>query len=146
MIADTASAASRPLDEQRAIADFLDRETARIDTLIEEQQRLIEHAARNARGDHATDHVRRARCRRNWTALRRVHRTVAADCASWLGVVDATYRDGSVHAHSDRSTTKADTLRPTPNVEIDRRALASTAAMLVIDELERRHDEADGCL
>lgn len=28
--------------EQRAIADYLDRETARIDTLIEEQQRLIE--------------------------------------------------------------------------------------------------------
>ncbi len=31
-----------PFDEQRAIADFLDRETTRIDTLIEEQQRLIE--------------------------------------------------------------------------------------------------------
>jgi type I restriction enzyme S subunit len=31
-----------PLQEQRAIADYLDRETARIDTLIEEQQRLIE--------------------------------------------------------------------------------------------------------
>jgi type I restriction enzyme S subunit len=31
-----------PLVEQRAIANFLDRETARIDTLIEEQQRLIE--------------------------------------------------------------------------------------------------------
>ena len=31
-----------PLDEQRAITDYLDRETARIDTLIEEQQRLIE--------------------------------------------------------------------------------------------------------
>ncbi|MEV7549175.1 restriction endonuclease subunit S [Amycolatopsis sp. NPDC089917] len=30
-----------PLDEQRAIATYLDRETARIDTLIEEQQRLI---------------------------------------------------------------------------------------------------------
>jgi len=30
------------LDEQRAIADYLDRETARIDTLIEEQRRLIE--------------------------------------------------------------------------------------------------------
>jgi len=28
--------------EQRAIADYLDRETARIDTLIEEQQRLME--------------------------------------------------------------------------------------------------------
>jgi type I restriction enzyme S subunit len=31
-----------PLEEQRAIADYLDHETARIDTLIEEQQRLIE--------------------------------------------------------------------------------------------------------
>lgn len=31
-----------PLEEQRAITDYLDRETARIDTLIEEQQRLIE--------------------------------------------------------------------------------------------------------
>ncbi|MDP9848122.1 restriction endonuclease subunit S [Streptosporangium lutulentum] len=31
-----------PLEEQRAIADYLDREIARIDTLIEEQQRLIE--------------------------------------------------------------------------------------------------------
>jgi len=30
-----------PLDEQGAIADYLDRETARVDTLIEEQQRLI---------------------------------------------------------------------------------------------------------
>lgn len=31
-----------PADEQDAIADFLDRETARIDTLIEEQRRLTE--------------------------------------------------------------------------------------------------------
>lgn len=31
-----------PLDVQRAIADFLDRETARIDTLVAEQQRLID--------------------------------------------------------------------------------------------------------
>lgn len=31
-----------PLEVQRAIGDYLDRETARIDTLIEEQQRLIE--------------------------------------------------------------------------------------------------------
>jgi type I restriction enzyme S subunit len=31
-----------PLEEQRAIADYLDRETARIDTLIGEQQRLID--------------------------------------------------------------------------------------------------------
>jgi len=32
----------KPLDEQHAIADFLDHETAQIDTLIEEQRRLIE--------------------------------------------------------------------------------------------------------
>lgn len=31
-----------PVDEQRAIADFLDRETAWIDTLIDEQQRLLD--------------------------------------------------------------------------------------------------------
>lgn len=31
-----------PQSEQRAIADYLDRETARIDTLIDEQQRLID--------------------------------------------------------------------------------------------------------
>ncbi|MEV5409187.1 restriction endonuclease subunit S [Thermopolyspora sp. NPDC052614] len=31
-----------PIEEQCAIADYLDRETARIDTLIEEQQRLID--------------------------------------------------------------------------------------------------------
>ncbi|NKT03101.1 hypothetical protein GS508_22660 [Rhodococcus hoagii] len=39
-----------PLPEQQAIANYLDRETARIDTLIEEQQRLIEtlHERRNA--------------------------------------------------------------------------------------------------
>jgi type I restriction enzyme S subunit len=39
-----------PLEEQRAIADYLDRETARVDTLIDEQQRLIEmlHERRKA--------------------------------------------------------------------------------------------------
>lgn len=31
-----------PPDEQRAIADYLDRETARIDTLIDEQRRMVE--------------------------------------------------------------------------------------------------------
>lgn len=31
-----------PIEEQRVIADYLDRETARIDTLIEDQQRLVE--------------------------------------------------------------------------------------------------------
>ncbi len=31
-----------PLDEQRAIADFLDRETEKIDALVAKKQRLIE--------------------------------------------------------------------------------------------------------
>lgn len=45
-----------PLEEQRAIADYLDRETARIDTLIEEQQRLIEMLRQRRRAviEHAT--------------------------------------------------------------------------------------------
>lgn len=44
-----------PSVEQRAIADFLDRETARIDTLIAEQQRLIEllRERREAQIEHA---------------------------------------------------------------------------------------------
>jgi len=52
-----------PLEEQHAIADYLDRETARIDTLIEEQQRLIEmlrerrHALRVHVALHGTTQV-----------------------------------------------------------------------------------------
>ncbi len=44
-----------PLNEQRAIGDYLDLETARIDTLIEEQQRLIEmlRERRQAQVDYA---------------------------------------------------------------------------------------------
>ncbi|NLG47328.1 restriction endonuclease subunit S, partial [Gordonia sp. (in: high G+C Gram-positive bacteria)] len=47
------------LEEQRTIADFLDRETARIDTLIEEQQRLIALLALRRRAvlDEATTAV-----------------------------------------------------------------------------------------
>lgn len=50
-----AALALPPIDEQRAIADYLDRETARIDTLIEEQQRLIETLRErwHAQVDHA---------------------------------------------------------------------------------------------
>ena len=48
-----------PLEEQRAIADYLDRETARIDTLIEEQQRLIE-MLRERRAAAIVDAARRA--------------------------------------------------------------------------------------
>lgn len=54
-----------PIEEQRTIADYLDRETARIDTLIEEQQRLIEmlrerRVAAIATGlDSTADHMTR---------------------------------------------------------------------------------------
>lgn len=46
-----------PAEEQRSIVDYLDRETDRIDTLIEEQQRLIEllHERRHALVDRAFD-------------------------------------------------------------------------------------------
>jgi type I restriction enzyme S subunit len=40
-----AAIAMPPINEQRALADFLDRETAQIDTLIDEQRRLIEMLA-----------------------------------------------------------------------------------------------------
>ncbi|MEU1370703.1 restriction endonuclease subunit S [Streptomyces sp. NPDC005803] len=44
-----------PLDEQRAIVDYLDRETCQIDTLIAEQKRLVEmlKERRQAMIDHA---------------------------------------------------------------------------------------------
>jgi type I restriction enzyme S subunit len=47
--------ASPPFDEQRAIAAFLDRETARIDTLMEKKRRQIEllQEKRNALISHA---------------------------------------------------------------------------------------------
>lgn len=47
-----------PIEEQRAIADYLDRETERVDTLIEEQQRLIE-MLRERRGSAISNAVAR---------------------------------------------------------------------------------------
>ncbi len=41
-IANATSTAVRPIPEQRAIAAFLDRETARIDALVAKKERLIE--------------------------------------------------------------------------------------------------------
>lgn len=65
-----------PLDEQCAIADYLDRETALIDTLIEEQQRLIvmQQERRAAVISHATLDVTDVR-----VPLRRVVDVI--DCA-----------------------------------------------------------------
>jgi type I restriction enzyme S subunit len=59
-------------DEQRIIADYLDRETASIDTLIEEQQRLIEmlRERRTAVIAHATSQGTNVEFRRVIAALR----------------------------------------------------------------------------
>lgn len=64
-----------PLGEQHAIADYLDRETARIDTLIEEQQRLIDllrerrtAVARHAVTSGLSDQVERQTSQVPWLA------------------------------------------------------------------------------
>ncbi|WP_052915015.1 restriction endonuclease subunit S [Protofrankia coriariae] len=60
-----------PLEEQRAIADYLDRETARIDTLIKEQQRLIE-MLRERRDSTWAAHVETAKHHGQLVSVRRV--------------------------------------------------------------------------
>ncbi|MEV4539809.1 restriction endonuclease subunit S [Asanoa sp. NPDC049518] len=65
-----------PIEEQRAIADYLDRETAQIDTLIEEQRRLIE-MLRDRRADLISHTVLDATSER--TRLRRLVDVI--DCA-----------------------------------------------------------------
>jgi len=88
-----------PPGEQRAIADFLDRETAQIDTLIEEQRRLIEllrerRAAIRDRQFAGTDGKR-------LTTVRRVLAPLNRPAVKGLGVITA-YRDGVVTLRSNR--------------------------------------------
>lgn len=85
--------------EQRAIADYLDRETARIDTLIEEQQRLVEML--RERQAAIRDVHFYARYGKRETTLRRVLRRLARPAVSGLGVVTA-YRDGAVTLRSNK--------------------------------------------
>jgi type I restriction enzyme S subunit len=87
------------LSEQCAIADYLDRETARIDTLIEEQQRLIDllHERREAEVDEALRSPSEAR----HTIVKRVLQPLARPAVSGLGVVTA-FRDGIVTLRSNR--------------------------------------------
>lgn len=69
-----------PLAEQHAIADFLDRETARIDTLIEEQQRLIELLRERRQG--AIDEVFRPLSRES-IRLRRIVNFLTSGSCGW---------------------------------------------------------------
>ncbi|WP_047224075.1 restriction endonuclease subunit S [Protofrankia coriariae] len=68
--------------EQRAIANYLDRETVRIDTLIEEQRRLIEmlRERRTAVIAHATSKGTEVEFRRVITALRQGW---SPNCENW---------------------------------------------------------------
>lgn len=88
-----------PLDEQVAITDYLDRETARIDTLIDEQQRLIEML--RERRTAISDRHFYGREGKQETTLRRVLRPLARPAVPGLGVVTA-YRDGTVTLRSKR--------------------------------------------
>ncbi|MER6007418.1 restriction endonuclease subunit S [Nonomuraea angiospora] len=88
-----------PLEEQHAIAHYLDRETARIDTLIEEQQRLLVllQERREAEADSLLGSPSQAR----HTTVKRVLRALSRPAVSGLGVVTA-YRDGVVTLRSNR--------------------------------------------
>ncbi|ARE38051.1 MULTISPECIES: restriction endonuclease subunit S [Rhodococcus] len=88
-----------PRSEQRAIADYLDRETARIDTLIEEQQRLIDllHERRDAEADALLGSPVQAR----HTTVKRALRPLQRPAVGGLGVVTA-FRDGVVTLRSNR--------------------------------------------
>lgn len=88
-----------PVDEQRAIAEYLDHETAQIDELIAEQRRLVEllHERLDA---VAAEHFVSADGKRS-TTVRRVLRPLARPAAPGLGVITA-YRDGVVTLRSNR--------------------------------------------
>lgn len=88
-----------PLREQRAIADHLDGETARIDTLIEEQQRLIEML--RERRDAEADDLLGSPVHARHTTVKRVLRPLRRPAVTGLGVVTA-FRDGIVTLRSNR--------------------------------------------
>ena len=88
-----------PVGDQQAIADYLDRETARIDTLIEEQQRLIKllQERREAEADALLGSPVDARR----TTVKRVLRKLSRPAVPKVGVVTA-FRDGVVTLRSNR--------------------------------------------
>ncbi|WP_084580049.1 restriction endonuclease subunit S [Kutzneria sp. 744] len=88
-----------PHSEQRAIADYLDRETARIDTLIEEQQRLVELV--RERREAEADALLGSPIETRHTTVKRVLRPLSRPAAPGLGVVTA-FRDGVVTLRSNR--------------------------------------------
>lgn len=88
-----------PNQEQKAIADYLDRETARIDKLIAEQERLIELLRERREAVGAQFFASSAGKRR--LTVRRVLRPLARPAVPGLGVITA-FRDGTVTLRSNR--------------------------------------------
>lgn len=88
-----------PLDEQRAIADFLDEQTSKIDLLIAKQNQLIDTLLER-RGAFLAHHFGTSSGRRA-TSVRRVLRPIVRPAPDGLGVITA-YRDGMVTLRSSR--------------------------------------------
>lgn len=88
-----------PNEEQKAIADYLDRETAQIDKLIAEQERLIELLRERCEAIGAQFFANSAGKRR--LTVRRVLRPLARPAVPGLGVITA-FRDGTVTLRSNR--------------------------------------------
>lgn len=88
-----------PLDEQRAIADYLDRETAQIDDLIAKQEMLFERLGERTNALRASAFADVPGSRR--TTVRRVLEPLRRNPLPGLGVVTA-YRDGQVTLRSKR--------------------------------------------
>lgn len=93
------SAPLPPLDEQRAIAEYLDEQTAKIDTLIAKQTEMIRLLAerRDARRDA---HFQSDKGKRRMP-LRRALKPVVRPAIETAGVITA-FRDGQVTLRSNR--------------------------------------------
>lgn len=98
MIADMAFGVP-PKVEQTAITSFLNRETAQIDALIEEQQRLVDML--NERRQAVLDEHFRGTEGKRLTRVKQVLQDVPRPAVPGLGVVTA-YRDGVVTLRSNR--------------------------------------------
>lgn len=87
------------VDTQRAVAEYLDRETAQIDRLIAEQQRLVDLLGE--RRDGVVGAYFAGSGGKRATTVRRVLRPLARPAVHGLGVITA-YRDGTVTLRSNR--------------------------------------------
>lgn len=88
-----------PIDQQRAIAEFLDRETAGIDVLVSKQESLID-TLRERRSALLDQHFQSLEGKRSAT-VRQTLRKLTRPAPSGLEVITA-YRDGIVTLRSNR--------------------------------------------